>query len=233
MQKKAYRNAAGEVLRYRLYVPRNYDPKEKYPLVLFLHGPWERGEDNQAQLKHPEVLRFVSDAVQSRHPCFMVAPQCPKEQKWVDVPWGATQPSATPKEPSPPLRLVMELLDELQRQYPIDPARRYVTGMAMGAFGALDLLLRRPDYWAAAVPVCGGGDNSRAPEMARVPMWFFHGDKDTNVPVERSRTMVAALQAAQGTVRYTEYKGVFHNAWTVAYNDPELVDWLFSRRRGR
>ncbi len=230
MHKKVYHNAAGEMLRYRIYVPRNYDSQDQYPLVLFLHAVGERGQDNEAQLKHPEVLRLVSDAVQTRYPCFLVAPQCPKDDKWVDVPWGSATSQATPAEPTRSLRLAVELLDTLDKQFSIDPARHYVTGISMGAFGALELCVRRPDYWAAAFPVCGGGDESRAADLAKIPMWFFHGEKDTAVPVQRSRSMIAALKAANGSARYSEYSGMV-NVWTQAYNDPELPDWLFNQQR--
>jgi predicted peptidase len=230
MQKKIYRNAAGETLRYRIYVPRNYDPQDKYPLILFLHAVGQRGQDNEAQLKHPEVLRFVSDNVQARYPCFLVAPQCPKDEKWVDVPWGSATAQAMPAEPTPALRRVMELLNALDKQFSTDPMRHYATGIAMGAFGAVELCLRHSDYWAAAFPVCGGGDDSRAADLAKIPLWFFHGEKDTAVPVQRARSMIAALRAANGSARYSEYSGMV-NVWAQAYNDPELPDWLFGQQR--
>ena len=158
MQKKVYHNAAGKTLSYRIYVPRNYDSRDKYPLILFLHGIDGRGQDNESQLRHPEVLRLISDSVQVRYPCFLVAPQCPKDEKWVDVPWGSATSRPTPAEPTPALRRVTELLCALDQQFSSDPARHYATGIAMGAFGAVELCLRRPAYWAAAFPVCGGGD---------------------------------------------------------------------------
>jgi predicted peptidase len=230
MQKKIYHAAAGETLRYRIYVPRNYDPRDKYPLILFLHGIDGRGQDNEAQLKHPEVLRLISDGVQVRYPCFLVAPQCPKDEKWVDVPWGSPTPHPTPAEPTAALRRVMELLDSLDKQFSTDPARHYVTGITMGAFAAVECCLRRPEYWAAAFPVCGGGDDSRAADLAKIPMWFFHGERDTAVPVQRARSMIAALKAANGSARYSEYSGLV-NVWQQAYNDSELPGWLFSQQR--
>jgi predicted peptidase len=231
LDKRVYRDAKGEELPYRIFVPRNYDAKQSYPLIVFLHGAGERGNDNTSQLAHADVLRFVSDKVQAQHPCFLIAPQCPTNRKWVELPWGGKESQPMPKEPSRPMRLLLDLLDALEKQYHIDPQQRYVTGMSMGGFGTFDLLMRRPLYWAAAVPVCGGGDDSRAKDIASTPLWAFHGSDDNAVPVERSRSMIAALKAAGGTPKYTEYAGMGHGIWEKAYADPDLVQWLFSQRR--
>lgn len=228
LEKRVYRNAAGESIPYRLFVPSQYDPKKKYPLILFLHGAGERGDDNEAQLIHPEVLRFVCD---EENPCFLVAPQCPKGRKWVEVPWDFEGPHKTPEEPSLPMRLTMELLDALEGEFRIDPARRYVTGLSMGGFGTFDLLVRRPNDFAAAIPICGGADESRAERIAHVPLWVFHGSNDRAVPVVRSRSAVKVLEAAGGHPKYTEYEGMGHNVWSRAYHEPELRDWLFRQRR--
>jgi len=228
LAKRVYRNAEGESIPYRLFVPSAYDPQKKYPLVLFLHGAGERGDDNEAQLIHPEVLRFVCDEA---NPCFLVAPQCPEEQKWVEVPWEFEGPHKTPEEPSLPMRLTMELLDALEDEFRIDPLRRYVTGLSMGGFGTFDLLVRRPNDFAAAIPICGGADESESARIAHVPLWVFHGSEDDAVPVVRSRSAVETLKAAGGDPKYTEYEGMGHNVWSRAYHEPELRDWLFHQRR--
>lgn len=227
-EKHVYRNAAGESLPYRLLIPKDYDPQRKYPLILFLHGAGERGDDNESQLKHAEVLGLAADP---NDPCFLVAPQCPAGSKWVEVPWSFNQPHRTPEEPSRSMRLTLELLDQLERQYSIDPARRYATGLSMGGFGTFDLLVRRPHYFAAAVPICGGADDARAPQFAHVPIWIFHGSSDPAVPVLRSRSAFEALKAAGGDPRYTEYEGMGHNVWSRAYQEPELRAWLLRQRR--
>ena len=236
LEKRVYASAKGESLPYRLFLPANYDAKQKYPLILFLHGAGERGSDNERQLVHAQVLRFVSDEVQAKHPCFLVAPQCPaskdkQDNRWVGVYWGLEKPHQTPVEPSKPMLLTLELLDALAKQYSIDPDRRYVTGLSMGGYGTFDICMRRPNDFAAGVPVCGGADDSKAKEIAHVAFWVFHGDADGAVPVGRSRSIVAALKAAGGNPKYTEYPGVGHNSWEKAYNEPELVEWLFSQRR--
>ncbi|HEX7898271.1 MAG TPA: PHB depolymerase family esterase [Planctomycetota bacterium] len=212
-------------LKYRLFKPAAVEGK--IPLVLFLHGAGERGDDNAAQTKHG-VKAFV--ARQAKNPHILVAPQCPKNQKWNDVDWHAAT-HQTPEKPSEPMARVLELLDVLPQDLPIDPKRIYVTGLSMGGYGTWDLLARRPGLFAAAVPVCGGGDEAAAAAFAKVPKWIFHGDKDGVVKPERSRHMVEALKKAGGEPKYTEYPGVGHNAWDKAYADPALFDWLFAQSR--
>jgi len=236
LEKRVYENADGESLPYRLFVPRGYDVGKRYPLILFLHGLGERGSDNELQLKHAEVLRFVSDEVQARHACFLVAPQCPKDSKWVQTFWGIRRAEVADDEepsaqPSRAMRLVMEMLDSLDNEFSIDPDRRYVTGLSMGGYGTYDLCLRRPEAFAAGVPICGGVDPSRAKEIAHIPFWIFHGSDDPVVPVELSRSMVRALKAAGAKPKYTEYEGVKHNCWNRAYHEPGLVDWVFDQCR--
>lgn len=243
LKKYIYTDAEGNKLPYRLFVPPDYDSGKTYPLILFLHGAGERGTNNTAQLVHPEVLRFISPEARQKQPCILVAPQCPApspaadqprgDTRWTDVDWSTTASIELTPEPAKPMRLVAELLDQLEEEWSIDPDRCYVTGLSMGGYGTYDLLLRQPDRFAAAIPICGGGDESRAAKIAHIPIWIFHGDKDGAVPVTRSRNMVAALKAAGGSPRYTEYPGVGHNSWSRAYREPELVAWLFSQRRAR
>jgi predicted peptidase len=232
LEKRVFRNAEGETLPYRVFVPKDYDAKKKYPLILFLHGAGERGDDNERQLIHAQVLRFVSDEVAAKHPCFLVAPQCPTGGWWADRPRGAKKPppEGSAKSTGAP-KLTLALLDSLQKEYSIDPERRYVTGLSMGGFGSFGLCLARPDYFAAAVPICGGTDPSRAKEMAKVAFWVFHGGADPVVKPDQSRDAVKALKEAGATVKYTEYPGVGHDSWSKAYKEPELVDWLFAQKR--
>jgi len=238
MQRRVYTNAQGESLPYRLFVPAKCKPKQRYPLIVFLHGAGERGSDNEAQLKHAEVLRFISDEVQAKHPCFLVAPQCPapsgkaesRDCRWATVYWGLEKPREI-SGPTKPMALTIELLDLLATQYPIDPDRRYVTGLSMGGYGTFELCIFRPGDFAAGIPVCGGADASKAKQIAHIAFWVFHGAEDRVVPAERSRLVVEGLKAAGANPRYTEYPGVGHNAWAKAYLEPELVDWLFRQRR--
>lgn len=233
-QKRVYKDAAGKTLLYRLFVPKGFDAKDakkKYAMILFLHGAGERGADNDRQLLHADVLNFVTAKYAAKHPAFVVAPQCPTAEKWVDVNWWQKPYHKTPEKPAESMRLTLELMDSLQKEFPIDADRVYVTGLSMGGYGTFDALVRRPGYWAAAVPLCGGADDSRAKDFAQVPIWIFHGNKDGAVPVERSRSIVEALKKAGGTPKYTEYEGAGHGIWKRAYAEPELGQWLFEQKR--
>ena len=129
------------------------------------------------------------------------------------------------------MALLIELLAEAERMFPIDPDRIYVTGLSMGGFGTWDLIARFPDRFAAAVPVCGGGDPGTAPLIRDLPVWAFHGALDRVVPPSNSRVMVRALQEAGARPGYSEYPDVGHNSWTKAYEDPYLLPWLFEQHR--
>jgi predicted peptidase len=216
-------------LNYRLLKPKNYDPNRQYPLVLFLHGAGERGSDNKAQLVHG-MNDFASDEVMEKYPAFVVAPQCPNGKRWVEVDWGAPRHTA-PEKPSEPLQLTFEALAALQKEFSIDANRIYVTGLSMGGYGTWDAIERRPDYFAAAAPICGGGDVGNAKKLTKIPIWAFHGDKDGAVKVERTREMIAAIKEAGGNPKYTEYPGVGHNSWTQTYSNPEFYAWLFAQQR--
>jgi len=227
---RTYTTPEGATLPYRLLQPKEH--KTKVPLVLFLHGAGERGNDNASQLRHGAPL-FLKPEIRDRFPCYVAAPQCPAEQKWVDVDWGkdsVTQPA----QPSAPMSLVLGLLDALPKEFSdIDTDRIYVTGLSMGGFGTWDLITRFPQRFAAAAPICGGGDPEKAAAIAQVPVWTFHGGSDPTVKVELTRKMVAAIQAAGGQPLYTEYPRIGHDSWTNAYQEPELLSWMFAQTRGQ
>lgn len=214
-------------LSYRLMKPDGYDASKSYPLVLFLHGAGERGTDNAAQMKHG-VKDFASDENRKKYPCFVLVPQCPPHPaRWAD--WSAKE--GLSKEPTGPLGLVLGAVDEVQKEFKIDADRVYITGLSMGGFGTWDLISRHPEKFAAAIPVCGGGDPKQASRIAKVPVWAFHGDKDNAVKVDRSREMIAALKKAGASPKYTEYAGVGHDSWTKTYADPAVIEWLFAQKK--
>lgn len=228
---REFKSENGGILKYRLLAPKDFKggDETKYPLVLFLHGAGERGDDNRVQLIHG-MGDFASDEIMAKYPAFVVAPQCPKNQKWANVDWGADS-HTMPTEPSDSMRLTLELLESLQKALPIDANRIYITGLSMGGYGTWDALQRRPDLWAAAAPICGGGDPNGAKVMKDIPIWVFHGDQDGAVKVQRSREMVEALKAAGGSPKYTEYPGVGHDSWTATYRNPEFYAWLFAQKK--
>jgi len=213
----------GELL-YRLLTPPDTKPGEKHPLLIFLHGAGERGNDNKAQLKWGAEFML---AAAEKYGCYVVVPQCPRDKKWAEVDWSKME-HRMPKEPSESMRLLMEVVADMQEKLPIDNDRLYIMGLSMGGYGTWDAIQRYPDMFAAAVPICGGGDETGA-ACIKTPVWVFHGDKDTAVPVERSRKMVAAIKAAGGNPKYTEYPGCGHNSWSGAMAEPELPKWLFSK----
>ncbi|OAI51146.1 phospholipase [Planctomycetaceae bacterium SCGC AG-212-F19] len=229
LEKRTFTAAGGKVLPYRLLKPADYDPKQRYPLVLLLHGAGERGDDNEKQLVHG-VPQFLRPEMRKQYPCFVVAPQCPAAFKWVDADWSAAA-HKLPAEPTEPMRLTIALLEALPKDWAIDTKRVYVTGLSMGGFGAWDIAARRPELFAAVVPVCGGADEATAPTLAKIPHWAFHGAKDGVVKPARSRNMIDALKKAGGAPRYTEYPNVGHDSWNPAYGDPKLYEWLFAQKR--
>lgn len=226
---RVFTGADGKTQPYRLLKPKDYDATKSYPLVLFLHGVGESGTDNQAQLRN-SIYLLASDNAMQRYPCFVVAPQCPGGKRWVEVSWSLEK-HTIPAEPSEPMALTLQLLEALPKEFNIDPQRIYATGLSMGGFGTWDILARRPNLFAAGIPVCGGADEATAAAIKHIPIWAFHGDRDTTVLTSRSRNMVAALKLLGAKPRYSELLNVGHNAWDYAYNNTEVYDWLFAQKR--
>jgi predicted peptidase len=235
--KKEFQGESGEILPYRILYPQNYNPDQKYPLLLFLHGAGERGNDNEKQLVHGSAM-FLDPLNRRNYPAFVVFPQCPENEWWIHA--SLLQTLRTDGDldhsdvfpASEPMKLVMGLLDELLAELNIDDSRLYVMGLSMGGFGTFDLLSRRPEWFAAAVPICGGGDSGKAKKFApHTSLWVFHGDEDEVVPAELSRIMVKAIEEAGGDVKYTEYKGVGHNSWDPAFAEEDLLPWIFNKQK--
>lgn len=212
----------GEKLNYQAYYPKEITPN--LPIVLFLHGAGERGNNNTVQTKHvvPQLIKYS----QNNKPCIVIAPQCPSKQQWANISWKLKHHRMT-EYPSTPLKLALQLLDKTIEKHKVNKSRIYIVGLSMGGYGTWDAIQRKPNYFAAAVPICGGGDVEKGPLLTKLPIWVWHGDKDGAVPVYRSRSMVESIKKAGGSPIYTELKGVGHNAWTPASESKELWDWLF------
>ena len=225
MQAERFTTPFGEALNYRVHHPY-VETGKRYPLILFLHGAGERGSDNISQLEYgvKDILSFVQEAEQ---PTFLLAPQCPSEMRWTNILGRTTSHPHLPEFPSYPMKLVIELLETFINNKPVDPNRIYLTGLSMGGFGTWDLLMRRPHLFAAALPICGGGDTSKTCLIKHIPQWIFHGSADPIIVPEHSRRMVEALEGAGGNPRYTEYEGVDHNSWDQTYANTEVLKWLF------
>ena len=228
---KAYTNATGEVFHYRWHEPKTPPATGvKLPLVILMHGAGERGKDNISQLVHggPAIVKWFQE---HNEEYYLLAGQVPFEKRWVEVNWGSTS-HLLPETPSLAMGLQIELLEKIRQMESVDIDRIYVTGVSMGGYGTWDLLSRRPDWFAAAMPLCGGVDIHQLPRLIDIPIWIHHGSQDGLVPTVRSRIATAALQAlGSRTVRYTEYQGVGHDCWGRAYKDPQTLDWLFAQKR--
>ena len=218
---------------YRLYVPEDYDPNTKYPLVTFLHGAGERGTDNEKHINKPEYITsrlIMTKKNKETYKCLIFAPQCPENEQWVDTPWANGNYSLSDVPESKSMKIAMELLDKICSEYSVDNDRLYITGMSMGGFGTWDAIMRYPNKFAAAAPVCGAADPSMAGILKEIPIRTYHGDKDDIVPVKGTRDMVKALEDIGGNIAYTEYKNVMHSSWVNAYTDRELLPWMFEQR---
>ncbi len=223
MSKAVYTDSSGKKIPYRLYSPQSSE-SQNFPLVIYLHGAGTNGNNNKKQVQNNTFLEVLfSEENLEKYPCFVLVPQCPEDERWVDGPDDQVNVEVELKE----------LIEKIKGEYSVDSSRIYLTGVSMGGFGTWGLLRDYPDYFTAAIPVCGGwdlpGDIEKAPLMKNVPIWVFHGAKDTAVPVERSRDMVKALEDAGGKVKYTEYPEEEHSIAGRVYHEAELLPWLFSQ----
>ncbi|MFT4847528.1 MAG: putative peptidase [Sediminicola sp.] len=221
-----YVNANGDTLNYRQLIS-DYDPISKYPLVIFLHGSGERGDDNEAQLKWG-VLNFASDQNMKMHPSIIIAPQCPENMSWGNF---SSEDMSLQDSPSEPMKLLIELINQAVLKMPVDINRIYITGLSMGGYGTFDIISRYPNLFAAAVPVCGGGDVSKASSISHIPIWIFHGALDGTVDPILSQDMVEALTKAGAHPGFTQYPEVGHFSWIAAYSDTMMMEWLYSQRK--
>ncbi len=196
---------------YLLYLPPDYDASVKWPLIVFLHGSGERGEDLE-QVRRVGLPRVVEHDESRRWGFVLVSPQCPKDSYW---------------EP----RQVVELLEHVSSRLSVDQDRIYLTGYSMGGYGTWAAACYDPDRFAAIVPVCGGGNVEQAERLKRLPIWAFHGDKDNVVPFEKDQAMVDAVKKSGGDVTFTVYRGAGHGISDMTYGNDRVYDWLLAHRR--
>ncbi len=228
--KESFTSKSDYKLPYRLLKPQKIEKDEGYPLIIFLHGAGERGTDNEKQLMHI-ASSFTTESYQKDYPSFVIFPQCPEDGYWgtvekVDGKWyvGESQ------DPSPSGQAVLDLLDDFIRRNPVDRSRIYIAGLSMGGFGTLDLVRHRPNTFAAAVSICGGGNRRYVTNYRHMPIWLFHGAKDPVVPVSLSREMHVEFKARNMDCQYTEYPEGGHDVWNEAWAEPGLLPWLFSKQ---
>lgn len=234
--KKLFSQGSG-VLPYRILLPKDYDIEKKYPLILFLHGSGERGNDNEKQLTHGAEL-FLRDSIRGAFPAIVVFPQCAEKSSWarieVEGEWGNRTFTFFKKGPPTQEMLLLEgLIKELKETFNIKKNQMYIGGLSMGAIGTFELVNRNPRMFSAAFPICGGANPEIARRLTKTDWWVFHGGADDVVPPQYSTQMVEALRDKNTKVRYSLYPAVKHDSWDYAFKEPELLSWLFSKSRWR
>ncbi|MCE5331424.1 MAG: prolyl oligopeptidase family serine peptidase [Bacteroidales bacterium] len=229
-QKKEY-IFKNDTLRYRILYPENYDSSKSYPLVLFLHGSGERGNDNEKQLIHGSSL-FTNPENRTKFPAIVVFPQCPENQYWAPVGSHANGFSyVNTKKPTEPMQMVIRLIKELKKNEAVDKKRIYVSGLSMGGMGTYDLICRYPKTFAAAIPICGGVSLDRLKKVKRMPIRIYHGSADNVVSPEHSQNAYTELKAnGSQTVELIVFPGVEHNSWDDAFAQPDFLGWMFSKK---
>ena len=197
---------------YVKYLPKDYDPQKKYPLVFFLHGAGERGDDLDVAMRHG-YMKHVREQGRE-YPFLFIAPQCP-----LDKYWGCYTES------------LIAFLEELIAELPVDEDRVYLTGLSMGGTGAWMLAMACPEKFAALAPVCGTGICWFAGKLKDIPIYVYHGDCDATVPISESINMISRVNANGGNAKIKICYGVKHNSWEAAYGDDELWKWMLEQRR--
>lgn len=223
----------GDTLHYRVLFPVNYDRAKSYPLVLFLHGSGERGNDNEKQLVHGAAL-FLDSLNRVNYPAIVLFPQCPNEDSWVKI--EQKEPGifnfVKTKAATQSLGLAYEMIKYYKKNEAVDAKRIYVSGLSLGGMGTYDLICRYSNTFAAAVPICGGVNLERLKSVRRLPIRIFHGTMDSAVSVEYSRDAYIELKAnGSQAVEFKEYPGVGHDSWTNAFAEPDFLSWMFSKHK--
>ncbi len=216
---RTIKDADGKEAKYVLFVPDDYkaDGDKAYPIILFLHGSGETGEDGKKQATVGLAPAIRNQEKSGKHfPFFAIFPQSQKRN------WGATSGDG---------QRAIAILDAVEKEYKIDAKRQYLTGLSMGGFGTWSFAAKYPDRWAAIVPICGGGNPASAAKFKDIPCWVFHGEADPTVNIEKDREMVNALKEAGAKPKFTTYPGVGHNSWDKAYATPELYEWLLEQHK--
>ena len=224
-----------DTLLYRILMPENFDKTKTYPVLLFLHGAGERGNDNQAQLIHGGKL-FLRPEVRANYPAIVIFPQCPEDSYWSNVKSSMVNGKRNFEfekggKPTLAMKMVMSLMEQVKDLPYTDNKRIYAGGLSMGGMGTFEILRRMRGEFAAAFAVCGGDNPENVRKYKNIPLWIFHGAKDDVVPPENSQIIADALKAKKADVKFTMYPEANHNSWDQAFAEPELLSWLFSHKR--
>lgn len=237
-QKKTFEQGQQQLL-YRIMYPKNFNANKKYPLLIFLHGAGERGNDNTTQLRNGG--QWLVDSLYEKYPAIVIAPQCPENDYWAHLK-RVVLPQGSPmvlnftfykdSTANPTLKMVMALINQLEKSGNVDKKREYVCGLSMGGMGTYELLTREPKKFAAAFVICGAVNIDWFTEHnKKTPLWIFHGADDQVVSVNYARNIYKTLNNGKREVKYTEYPGVNHNSWDNVFQEPDVFQWLFSHKK--
>ena len=201
----------GAAVKYIVYVPKGYSAEKPHPTILFLHGSGEQGDDGKKQAT--QGLGNAIKLAEDKWNFIVIFPQKPPGKG------GFAEHE----------KLILDIVEKTKKEYKVDDKRFYITGLSMGGYGTWTLTCKYPTMFAAAAPICGGGNPADAAKIKDLPIWNFHGDKDTAVPIKRSQDMIDAVKAAGGTPKFTIYPGVGHNSWDKAYREENLNEWFLQQ----
>ncbi|WP_417444796.1 alpha/beta hydrolase-fold protein [Joostella sp.] len=227
-----------DTLKYRILLPKNFSNQKEYPLVLFLHGAGERGNDNVSQLTHGSSL-FTKKENMEDYPAIVIFPQCSKDDYWSNADVDRSGSDGVKlvfhddKKPTKFLDLTMSLLNQFLSKSFVKKDQVYIVGLSMGGMGTFELLSRMPTTFAAGIPICGGGSTEAVSKYVNTPLWVFHGAQDNVVNPMNSIKMVEALLNEGGHPRFTLYDDANHNSWDPAFSEPDFLSWLFSHKRNQ
>lgn len=225
----------GDTLQYRMLLPENFDEKKQYPVLFFLHGAGERGTNNEAQLIHGSKL-FLNPENRKNFPAIIIFPQCPQDDYWANVIIGdgkklerfSFQKGGKPRKS---MELLIALVAKIKSEKFSDKDRFYVGGLSMGAMGTYEILRRKPNVFASAFAICGGDHVENVKKYKHVPLWIFHGAKDSVVPIQKSEIVVNELKRLNSDVKFRVYPDANHNSWDPAFAEPDFLSWIFSYRK--
>lgn len=226
----------GDTMPYRLLIPEGYDPSKTYPIILFLHGAGEVGNNNTTQLVNCGKA-FLRDSIRKNYPAFVLVPQCAKNDTWANATRKVTKAGKIERtffekgKPTKDMQLLQKLLKQIIHGYSVDNRRVYVGGLSMGGMGTYEIVRRNPRLFAAAFPICGGANVAIVPKLKHVNWWVFHGADDKTVSPEYDENMVTAMKGLNIPVQFSLYPNTGHNSWDKAFDETGLFSWIFSNSK--